>query len=62
MTRIIFIRHGQSQANLESRFAGHIDVPLTELGRTQARLAADYIVKREKIAHRSRSEGEKGLR
>ena len=49
MTRIVFIRHGQSQANLESRFAGHLDVPLTELGRTQARLAADYIVKREKI-------------
>lgn len=49
MTRIIFIRHGQSQANVENRFAGHLDVPLTELGKIQAKCAAEYIIKREKI-------------
>lgn len=49
MTRLIFIRHGQSVANEQSRFAGQIDVDLTELGYAQAKCAAEYIVKREKI-------------
>ena len=49
MTRLIFIRHGQSVANEQNRFAGQTDVPLTELGRAQAKCAAEYIVKREKI-------------
>ena len=49
MTRIIFIRHGQSLANEQSRFAGHTNVPLTELGKAQAERAAEYIVKHEKI-------------
>ena len=49
MTRLIFIRHGQSEANLQNRFAGQTNVPLTELGRAQARAAAEYITKREKI-------------
>jgi uncharacterized phosphatase len=36
-----FLRHGQSQANLENRFAGRRDdSPLTELGRRQALVAA----------------------
>ena len=36
-----FLRHGQSQANLEGRFAGRRDdSPLTELGRRQALAAA----------------------
>ena len=49
MTRLIFIRHGQSEANEQNRFAGHTDVPLTELGIAQAKCAAEYITKREKI-------------
>ena len=49
MTRLIFIRHGQSVANEQNRFAGHTDVPLTELGKAQAERAAEYIVKHEKI-------------
>ena len=49
MTRLIFIRHGQSEANLQNRFAGHTDVPLTELGKSQAKKAAEYIIKHEKI-------------
>ena len=43
MTRIIMIRHGQSQANFEGRFAGHSDFDLTDLGRTQAECAAKYL-------------------
>ena len=49
MTRLIFIRHGQSLANEQDKFAGQTDVPLTELGKNQAKCAAEYIVKREKI-------------
>lgn len=42
-TRIIMIRHGQSVANFEGRFAGHSDFDLTDLGRKQAGLAAEYL-------------------
>lgn len=48
MTRLILVRHGQSEANLLNIFAGHSDFPLTEIGRTQARLAANYISNSEK--------------
>ena len=47
MTRIIMVRHGQSMANKESRFAGHSDFDLSELGREQAKLAAEYLLSRE---------------
>lgn len=36
MKRIIMLRHGQSQWNLENRFTGWTDVPLTDLGRQEA--------------------------
>ena len=42
-TRMIIIRHGQSIANAQSRFAGHSDFDLTELGHEQARRAAEYL-------------------
>lgn len=43
MTKIIMVRHGQSVANLEDRFAGYSNFDLTDLGREQARLAAEYL-------------------
>ncbi len=43
MTRIYFIRHGQSKANLRSCFAGHYDAPLTELGHIQAMRTAESV-------------------
>ena len=43
MTKLLVIRHGQSEANLQSLFAGHWDSPLTELGQTQAKITAEYI-------------------
>lgn len=49
MTKLIFIRHGQSEANLQNRFAGQTNVPLTDLGKSQAKKAAEYIIKHEKI-------------
>ena len=36
MKRIIMLRHGQSQWNLENRFTGWTDVPLSDLGRQEA--------------------------
>jgi broad specificity phosphatase PhoE len=49
MTRIIMIRHGQSQANARELFAGHSDFDLSELGALQASKAAEYLLKKEKI-------------
>ena len=43
MTRIIMVRHGQSIANAQGRFAGHSDFDLTDLGRQQAECAAVYM-------------------
>ena len=39
MSILVLIRHGQSQWNLENRFTGWVDVPLTELGREEAHRA-----------------------
>lgn len=39
MSTLVLIRHGQSQWNLENRFTGWVDVPLTENGRVEARRA-----------------------
>ncbi len=49
MTRFILVRHGQSQANAEERFAGHYDAPLTEHGHAQARATAQYVAEQYKI-------------
>ena len=35
-TRVLLVRHGQSQGNAEQRFGGHSPTPLSELGRRQA--------------------------
>ncbi|MBI3320682.1 MAG: 2,3-diphosphoglycerate-dependent phosphoglycerate mutase [Candidatus Omnitrophica bacterium] len=43
MGRLVLIRHGQSQWNLENRFTGWIDVPLTDAGREEARRGAALI-------------------
>ena len=37
MTKLILVRHGQSQWNLENRFTGWKDVDITELGQEEAR-------------------------
>ena len=36
---LCLLRHGQSQWNLENRFTGWVDVPLTEAGRAEAKRA-----------------------
>jgi 2,3-bisphosphoglycerate-dependent phosphoglycerate mutase len=43
MALLVLIRHGESQWNLENRFTGWVDVPLTEKGREEARRAGEKI-------------------
>ena len=43
MPTLILLRHGQSQWNLENRFTGWVDVPLTELGVAEAKAAGDRL-------------------
>lgn len=40
MGTLVLLRHGQSQWNLENRFTGWTDVPLTEVGQEEAHRAA----------------------
>lgn len=49
MTKIILIRHGESEANLKDIFAGHLDVGLTERGLEQAKLTAEYVANTYKV-------------
>ncbi len=39
-TRVLLIRHGQSQGNAEGRFGGHTATPLSERGHREAEAAA----------------------
>lgn len=39
MGKLVLVRHGQSQWNLENRFTGWVDVPITSLGEAEARRA-----------------------
>ena len=34
--KLVLVRHGQSSWNLENRFTGWTDVPLSDLGREEA--------------------------
>lgn len=43
MPTLVLVRHGQSIWNLENRFTGWVDVPLTGTGREEARTAAGHL-------------------
>lgn len=43
MAKLVLVRHGESLWNLENRFTGWVDVPLTEKGRAEARRAAELL-------------------
>ena len=45
MYKLVLMRHGQSQWNLENRFTGWTDVDLTEQGRTEAAKAGELLKK-----------------
>jgi 2,3-bisphosphoglycerate-dependent phosphoglycerate mutase len=40
VTKLVLLRHGQSAWNLENRFTGWVDVPLSDEGRKEARQGA----------------------
>ena len=48
MNKLILLRHGQSQWNLENRFTGWEDVPLTEQGIAEAKVAGQ-LMKKNKV-------------
>ena len=43
MSDLILLRHGQSQWNLENRFTGWVDVPLSPKGEDEARAAGETL-------------------
>jgi 2,3-bisphosphoglycerate-dependent phosphoglycerate mutase len=52
---LAIVRHGQSLWNLENRFTGWVDVPLTDQGRAEARAAGERLRQRSfDVAYTSR--------
>ncbi|MDX2085611.1 MAG: 2,3-diphosphoglycerate-dependent phosphoglycerate mutase [Candidatus Melainabacteria bacterium] len=43
MHKLVLLRHGQSQWNLENRFTGWVDVDITEAGQAEARQAGQLL-------------------
>ncbi len=57
-TRLVVVRHGVTEWNREGRFQGHLDPPLSEVGRREAdlvaeRLAADDLARPKRIVSSS---------
>jgi 2,3-bisphosphoglycerate-dependent phosphoglycerate mutase len=46
MSYLVIVRHGQSKYNLQNRFTGQLDVPLTDLGKKQAVVAGRKFYKK----------------
>jgi len=44
MARMVLLRHGESQWNLENRFTGWVDVPLSPKGEEEARAAGRKLI------------------
>ena len=51
MARLVLLRHGESQWNLENRFTGWVDVPLSPKGNEEAKSAGEKL--REVKFHRA---------
>ena len=45
MSTLVLVRHGESQWNLENRFTGWVDVPLSEKGLAEAKRAGEKLKK-----------------
>jgi 2,3-bisphosphoglycerate-dependent phosphoglycerate mutase len=45
MSKLVLLRHGESQWNLENRFTGWTDVDLTENGRHEAQAAGELLLR-----------------
>jgi 2,3-bisphosphoglycerate-dependent phosphoglycerate mutase len=44
MSILVLVRHGESQWNLENRFTGWVDIPLSEHGQEEAHQAGEKLV------------------
>jgi len=49
-TRLLLLRHGQTELSVHRRYSGRGDPVLTDVGRRQADAAADYVARRGRIA------------
>ncbi len=49
-TRMLLLRHGQTELSIERRYSGRGNPPLTDLGRRQADAAARYLAQRGGIS------------
>lgn len=47
MSKIYFVRHGQSEWNVENKICGATDIPLTDEGRAQARVTAQKFLEQK---------------
>ena len=43
MKRVYLVRHGQTESSAKHAYSGQADIPLTELGRRQAREAGEQL-------------------
>jgi broad specificity phosphatase PhoE len=48
-TRLLLIRHGQTEANRLGQLLGATDLPLNEIGRTQAELLGRWLAEHERV-------------
>ena len=67
MARLVLLRHGESQWNLENRFTGWVDVPLSSRGIQEAKNAGEKLrrcpeVCETRTSKRPREEWEIGAR
>ncbi len=53
MPKLVLLRHGQSQWNLQNRFTGWVDVDLSPLGEAEARRAGELIGEAQIELHRA---------
>jgi probable phosphoglycerate mutase len=44
MRKIIIVRHGQTDWNVENRFQGHTDIPLNDAGQAQVEKSALVLI------------------
>ncbi|MCV7385272.1 bifunctional RNase H/acid phosphatase [Mycolicibacter longobardus] len=49
-TRLLLLRHGQTELSVHRRYSGRGNPPLTDIGRRQADAAADYLAQRGGIS------------